>query len=85
MWNLKKGHNELLCRTDTDSQTLKNLWSPKETVWCLGGCAVVVDFTDHCTSPNVINSLINKKTEKKPALDNKKVIKGNQSSISNLL
>ena len=21
MWNLKKGHNELLCRTDTDSQT----------------------------------------------------------------
>ena len=23
MWNLKKGHNELLCRTDTDSQTEK--------------------------------------------------------------
>ena len=23
MWNLKKGHNELLCRTDNDSQTLK--------------------------------------------------------------
>ena len=23
MWNLKKGHNELHCRTDTDSQTLK--------------------------------------------------------------
>ena len=23
MWNLKKGHNERLCRTDTDSQTLK--------------------------------------------------------------
>ena len=23
MWNLKKGHNELLCRTNTDSQTLK--------------------------------------------------------------
>ena len=21
MWNLKKGHNELICRTDTDSQT----------------------------------------------------------------
>ena len=21
MWNLKKGHNELFCRTDTDSQT----------------------------------------------------------------
>ena len=25
MWNLKKGRNELLCRTDTDSQTLQNL------------------------------------------------------------
>ena len=23
MWNLKKGHNERLCRTDTDSQALK--------------------------------------------------------------
>jgi len=23
MWNLKKGQNELLCRTDTDSQTEK--------------------------------------------------------------
>ena len=31
MWNLKKGQNELLCRTDTVSQTLKNLWFPKET------------------------------------------------------
>ena len=33
MWNLKKGHNELLCKTDTDSQTLKNLWLPNETGW----------------------------------------------------
>ena len=33
MWNLKKGHNELLCRTENDSQTLKNLWFPKETGW----------------------------------------------------
>ena len=24
MWNLKKGQNELLCRTDIDSQILKN-------------------------------------------------------------
>jgi len=31
MWNLKKGHNELLCRADTDSQTWKNVWFPKET------------------------------------------------------
>ena len=37
MWNLKKGHNELLCRTDTDSQTLKNLWFPNETGWGGGG------------------------------------------------
>ena len=27
----KKGYNELLCRADTDSHTLKNLWLPKET------------------------------------------------------
>ena len=39
MWNLKKGHNELLCRTDTDSQTFKNLWFPNETGQGLGGCA----------------------------------------------
>ena len=25
MWNLKKGQNEFLCRTETDSQTLKNM------------------------------------------------------------
>jgi len=36
-WNLKKGHAELLCRTDTDSQTLKNLWSLEETVWGVWG------------------------------------------------
>ena len=39
MWNLKKGQNELFCRTDTDSQTLKNLWFPKETGWGVGECA----------------------------------------------
>ena len=33
MWSLKKGHNELLGRTDADSETLKNLWFPNETVW----------------------------------------------------
>ena len=37
MWNLKKGHNELLCSTDTDSQTLKKLWFPNETGWGVGG------------------------------------------------
>ena len=35
MWNLKKGHNELLSRTATDSQTLKNLWFPNKTGWGL--------------------------------------------------
>ena len=40
MWNLKKGHNEL-CRTDTDSQALKNLWFPNETGW---GCGNVLGF-----------------------------------------
>ena len=34
---LKKGHNELLCRTDSDSQTLKNLWFPNETGGRVGG------------------------------------------------
>ena len=34
----KKGQNELPCRTDMDSQTLKNLWFPKETDWGEEGC-----------------------------------------------
>jgi len=42
MWNLKKGQTELLCRTDADSQILKNLWSPEETLWEVGGCAWAV-------------------------------------------
>ena len=44
MWNLKKGQTELLCRADADSQTLKNLWSPEETVWGDGGCAWAVEW-----------------------------------------
>ena len=71
MWNLKKGHNELLCRTDTNSQTLKNLQFPKETVrgWgdTLGvwdGNPIKLDCDDHCTTINVINSLSNKKIKK---------------------
>ena len=39
MWNLKKGHNELLCKTDTDSQILKNLRFQKEVGWGVGKCA----------------------------------------------
>ena len=39
MWNLKKGNNELLRRTENDSQSLKNLWVPKQTGWGVGGCS----------------------------------------------
>ena len=45
MWNLKKGQTELLCRTDADSQSLKNLWSPEETVRGWGdalGCGMEI-------------------------------------------
>ena len=40
----KKGQTELLCRTDADSQILKNLRSPEETVWGVGGCAWVMGW-----------------------------------------
>ena len=33
MCNLKKEYDELICGTETDSQTLKNLWLPRETGW----------------------------------------------------
>ena len=36
MWHLKKTHDDLLCRTDADSQTLKPSWFPKETGWGAG-------------------------------------------------
>ena len=61
MWNLKKGHKELLCRTDTDSQTLKNLRFPNETGWGMGDAlgvwhenALKLGCDDHCTTANVI-------------------------------
>jgi len=63
MWNLKRGHNELLCRRDTDSQTLKKLWFSKETefggwedavgVW--DGNGIKLDCDDHCKTINVVN------------------------------
>ena len=60
MWNLKKGHNEL-CKADTDSQTLKNLWFPSETDWGVGdalnvwdGNAIKFGCDDRCTTINVI-------------------------------
>ena len=46
MRNLKKGQNKLLCRTDTDSETLKNLWFPNETVW-VGGCTEGLGWKCH--------------------------------------
>ena len=61
----KKGQNELLCRTDADSQKLKNLWSLEETVWGVGECAGGLGWKylkldcDHCTAIDVINSLSN--------------------------
>ena len=59
MWNLKKGHNELLFRIDTDSQTLKNLRFPKEIGWVDGlgawdGNAIKLVCDDCCTTINVI-------------------------------
>ena len=68
MWNLQKGHNDLLCRTDTNSQTLKNFWFSNDTgggwedalgVW--NGNAIKLDRDNHCMTINVINSLSNKK------------------------
>ena len=60
-WNLKIGYNELLCRTDTDSQTLTNIWFPKETdcgggngLEVLAGNAVKLGCDDRCTTTNVI-------------------------------
>ena len=44
MLHLKKGQTELLHRTYADSQTLKDLWSPEETVWGVGGCAWVMGW-----------------------------------------
>ena len=34
-----KKHNDLLCRTNADSQTSKNLWFPNKTGCGVGGCA----------------------------------------------
>ena len=61
MWKLKKGYNDLLCRTYTNSQTSKTLWLPKETDWQgrdgLGdwdGDAVNLGCDYHCTNINII-------------------------------
>ena len=57
MWNLKKGETELLCRTDADSQTWKNLGL--ETVWGFGDVLRLWDgnpVNDHYTTTDVITS-----------------------------
>ena len=58
---IKKGHNELLCRTDTNLQTLKYLWFPNETCWGTGDGLGVWDVNaikfgcdDCCTTIKVI-------------------------------
>ena len=57
----KKEHNELICRTDTDSQPLKILWFPNGTGCGVGGAlriwdgnAIKFGFDDCCTPLNVI-------------------------------
>ena len=64
MWNLKKKkeYNELICRTETDSQTFKNLRLPKETGWggrdgLGGGVGNVVKLgcDGCCTTINIIH------------------------------
>ena len=76
MQNLKKGHNELLWRIDTDSQILKNLWFPKDTDWGqedgLGlwdGSAVKLGCDDHFTTINIIKFIeLKKKANKRTGL-----------------
>ena len=67
--------DELLCITDTGSQTLKNLWLPKEIGWRWGGGlggwagnAIILGCDDHCTTMNVIKFAELKKKRKKEVL-----------------
>ena len=61
MWNLKKGHDELLCRTDTDSNFEKLMVSKGERLGS-GKCwGFRIEMLFHCTTINVINPLSNKK------------------------
>ena len=80
MWNLKKGHNELLCRTHTDSQALKNVLFLKETGWEMGdrlgvwdGIVIKLGCDDHCTTLNVVKFIeFKKKKTKNKKLPTKK-------------
>ena len=66
MWNLKKAQNKLICRTDTDSQTLKNLgfqrrqfggWRNVLGLW--DGNPIKLDCANYYTTINVMNSWSN--------------------------
>ena len=60
MQNLKKGHNDLLCRTNTNSQTLKTQflneigqgWGNELGGW--DGYVIKLGCDDHCTTIIVI-------------------------------
>ena len=61
IWNLQTGYNELLCRLDTDSQTLKKYaflrrqvggWGDGMGVW--DGNALKMGCDDHCATINVV-------------------------------
>ena len=82
IWNLKKWRNELLGRIDTaDSQTLKNLWFPKETGWGVGGCTEGLGWK--CYKIWLWWSSYNYKCNKN-SLNNKKTIKfGKDSKAEN--
>ena len=61
MWNLKKGHNGLLCRTNTDSQTLKTYSFQRRQGGGRGnalrdwdGNAIKFGCDDRCTMTNAI-------------------------------
>ena len=62
MWNLKKGHNELLCRIDNDSQTSKKMYGFQRRQFMGSGDVLVLwdgnpiklDCDDHCTTKKVV-------------------------------
>ena len=70
MWNLKKGHNKLLCRTDTNSQNFEKLMVSKGDslegggwgVW--DGNATKLGCDDRCTTINVIKFIVLKNLNK---------------------
>ena len=65
----KKRYNELLCRRENDSLTLKKLRLPKETGWGGGrdglgvrdGNAIKLSCDGHCTTINIIKLIELKK------------------------